>query len=724
VLLRRRLEALSGHPRLELRCEAYRILVMEDPEPDYGRYLAAFVDSGQSFLCPDSITAIAGGASEPRRLLSFRRRLHAYRQQLSWPATDAVRDIFRDLLQLLVDFARHQPDNVSTVRRELLCWILFRREPVLAGHAEHLLDELTDWHLARLEQAQPDDAVWDDLLSFQDGLEPDEVARLERVLLRSTFLAESAVMAFDASLDLSLVEPGNIWVSRTQSQASRSHYRVSINTARGRHFDLLVILRDDLDEPTIKETFQWVAAIRGWPTDAPATPRLGAVRPDLGAASLAFTSGLTVWDRIRQHGSAPDTVAAFGRSGWRRLFVAGMATVITAWKHTNRGIIPGLVTPSNVVVPERDWQADRLVVSLAGWRRYTGPVDLARPLLKNFLRLTPSHYPALRGIMDDAWLGEAAAEALGQAEGRAFLLDLASALDREPLPEVGADLADRIRSQAEELATTYRPTLAVEGAAARYHHWAAINPDASARARSDQIESLTRLYRLDQGGELARFTLFRQTYLDTADEDAQQACDQLIARLFRYPDLRAARTVELSDLQAALDDPDDRAALGRLAFPQSAPGHAPSLKAVGDRAREHMVLETEVRDDQDVAYQVREPRDAAELGKLYRLFLLSGFPLAISEADRHLVTVDGQGQLVGGVVWRRDAADEPHLDGVVVVAYLRGRGLARVILEDFCRRLANEGHGVLRTHFSLQGFFARLGFRIDQQRGGLVRRLA
>jgi predicted GNAT superfamily acetyltransferase len=144
---------------------------------------------------------------------------------------------------------------------------------------------------------------------------------------------------------------------------------------------------------------------------------------------------------------------------------------------------------------------------------------------------------------------------------------------------------------------------------------------------------------------------------------------------------------------------------------------------VGDRAREHVVLQTEIRDDLDGVYTVREPRDAAELGKLYRLFLLSGFPLAISEADRHLVTVDADGQLAGGVVWRRDADAEPHLDGVVVVRYRRGRGLARVILEDFCKRLASEGHQVLRTHFSLQGFFNRLGFQLDQQRGGLVRRL-
>jgi GNAT superfamily N-acetyltransferase len=453
-------------------------------------------------------------------------------------------------------------------------------------------------------------------------------------------------------------------------------------------------------------------------------PRLGALRPDLGAASLAFASGLTVWDRIRQHAATGADAAQVGRRGWRRLLVAGMAAVITAWNHSGREIVAGMVTPSNVIVPDRDWQRDRLVISLAGWRPYTGPLDLARPLLQNFLRLPPSHYPALRGLVDDGWLAEAVAEALGAVEARQFLVALADALKQDPRPQDGDELASRMRLFADELAVRYRPTLTVEGACERFERWRSLNPDASSHARSDQIESLIRLYRLDLEGELACFTLFREAYLREADTAALHACDQLLARLFRFPDLRAARTVEMSDLQAALTDPEDREALSRLAFPRSALGHRPALQAIGDRARGHVVLQTEIADDRGTRHMVREPRDAAEMGRLYRLFLQSGFPLDISENDRHLVLVDRDGQLSGGVVWRLDAIGEPHLDGVVVARPMRGRGLARLLLEDFARRLSDDGHQVLRTHFSLQGFFTRLGFHTDRQRGGLVRRLA
>lgn len=722
VLVRRRLEALASHPELKVRCEAYRILVLDDPQPDYGRYLPAFVASEQPFLCRDSIAAIAGGASEPRRLLSFRRRLSAYRQHLDWPASDAVRLIFKDLLQLLGDFARLHPENVATVRRELICWQLFDLDPELAAHAREQRRQLTAWHLERLED-QLAGRTLADRLSFQDGMTVAEVQRLRSVLGDSTFLPESVALAFDTQLDLDSIPHDGIWVSRTLSQPFPSRYRVSINTDSGRHYDLLVILRDDLDRPEVVTTFNLVAVIRSWPDEAPVLPRLGAVRADLGAASLAFASGLTVWDRFRQYAAVNADAGHVNRDDWRRLVIAGMATVLVTWRHSDCKVVPGMVTPSNVIVPDRDWQRGRLLISLAGWRPYRSPLDLVRPLLKNFLRLGASHFPALRGVLDDHWLLEAAAEALGAREGADFLEALAAELAEHPLDEAADGFTDQVTAFAESLRQHHRPGLVVEGAASRFQAWRRANPDASGQARCDQLESLIRLYRLDRDGELAVFSLFRATFLDDAPAETREACDRLLGKLFRHPQLRAAHTVELSDLQSALVRDDQRDALARLAFPRAAGQAHPAVRAVGDRARGHVVLQTEVQDDQGGRYFVREPRDAAEMGRLYRLFLRSNFPLAVSEEDRHLVMVDTDEQLLGGVVWRLDASGEPHLDGVVVSQIVRGRGLARTVLDDFVRRLADEGHHVLRTHFSLQGFFRGLGFSTDRQRGGLVKRL-
>jgi GNAT superfamily N-acetyltransferase len=284
-------------------------------------------------------------------------------------------------------------------------------------------------------------------------------------------------------------------------------------------------------------------------------------------------------------------------------------------------------------------------------------------------------------------------------------------------------LAAAARSFAEELRERHRPNLTEEAATRRFHEWLAVNPEASPRAQGDQLESLLRFYRFDRQSELAVLALLRSTVLAGAGEAVREACDRLLQRLFRHPGLRAMRCVELGDLQSALDDAAWREVLARLVFPPLAGGAHPAVQTVGDRAREHVVLQTECRDLQGASYRVREPRDAAEMGRIYREFLRARFPLQFSDEDRHLVLVDADEQLVGGVVWRLDPAGEPHLDGVVVSSSLRGRGLARRLLGDLALRLAAEGHHVLRTHYSLRGFFQGMGFDVDQQRGGLVRRL-
>ena len=419
LLIRRRLEALAGHPELDIRCEAYRILVLDDPEPDYGRYLPAFVISGRPFLSRDSIAAIAGGASEPRRLLSFRRRLHAYRRHLSWPATPEVRRIFQDLLQLLVDFARHHPENVATVRRELICWQLFDRDPELARHAVALRAQLTTWNLDRLD-AQLEGVDWDGRLEYQEGLSAAEVERLERVLRGTTFLTETVSLAFDSDLDLHHVPRGGIWISRALSQPYSSRFRVSINTDSGRHYDLLLILRDDLADREVARTFQLIAQIRSWPDEAPVLPRLGAVRIDLGAASLAYASGLSVWDQVRQHATTMPTrpsSAAGGCAGssspaWPPCWSPGAtprAASCRAWsRHRTSSCRAGLATRPPGHQPGR-------------LERSPGPLDLVRPLLKNFLRLPDRHYPALQGLLEDHWLLEAVSRSARPARRRSAI---------------------------------------------------------------------------------------------------------------------------------------------------------------------------------------------------------------------------------------------------------------------------------------------------------------
>jgi hypothetical protein len=59
VALRWRLEALARHPSAEVRCAAFRILVLDDPAPGTASEMESFLDSGLPFLSAESVETIA-----------------------------------------------------------------------------------------------------------------------------------------------------------------------------------------------------------------------------------------------------------------------------------------------------------------------------------------------------------------------------------------------------------------------------------------------------------------------------------------------------------------------------------------------------------------------------------------------------------------------------------------------------------------------------------------
>ncbi len=725
ALIRRRLEALARHPEQAVRCLAYRVLVLDEPVPDYGVHLPAFVESGLPFLDEESIAAIARSQLEPRRLLAFRQRLHSYREQLPWPAPPAGRRIFADLFRLLADFARYRPEYYAPVREELISWRLHEADPEVAAEAGRTFDQLADWYEERLGAGSPDldAAAWQGKIVFQDGLAEAEIERLRRILVGTTFLRQSLILACeDDSFDLADIGPGGIWISRILSLYAYSRYRVSVNTVSGKHFDLGLIVREDLDREEVLRTIHWHIAIRGHPHGPPVLPRFGVCRPSLGAISQAYQSDLTVWERIRQFSSVQGPGApAPTREQWRKLLVRAMATVLAAWRNSGGRIVPGTVGPTNVVVPEPDFREGALVQALTGWRPYEGPCSLVRPLLKNFYLQTTNHYPWCRDRLDRAWILEACDEALGPRESTAFLERLGREAAAEPLPGAGEGFGELVAAHLRRSRERWRIPLPLQNAIDRYREWERVNADATSSARLQIVHELHRLYRLERLPEIARYTLYRHTYFGRAALPVQDAFDRLLSRLFRHPGTRATQLVELFDLQAALDAPGDLRAFRRLAFPRAAAARALEVQAVGDRRQGHVILRSRIADRHGRPYVVREPTEPAEVGQLYRLFFLAGLPRAGAEQDLYLVATDDQDRIIGGVAYRPLEREVAQLDGIVVAESLRDRGISSALLEDFCARMADRGAIAVRTHFYLRAFYQKRGFRTDQRWGGLVR---
>ena len=730
-LIRRRLDALARHPEEEVRCAAYRVLLLDEPVPDYGQILPKFVESGLPFLNERSIEEISRGGLEKHRLQAFRRRLDSYRRHLPWPANDATRGQFENIFKLLTDFARFRPSYYGTVREELASWIVHLGDPEISQQAEQFVLELADWFESRLDDDTPhrDPAEWEGKILYQAGLSPAEVKRLEDTLVGTTFLQQSVMLAFDGEvLDMQDVPPRGVWISRQTARHPQNHYRIAVNTTAGKHFDLLAVLWDPddatRDQKRILRTIYWMLALSGYPYGSPVMPRVGCYRSDIGALSLAYVNELDVGDRIREFASAGGTSPAKATAPtWRRLFVKGMATFFTAWRNSGHRLVPGEISPFNVAVPEPDFREGSRVLSLVGWRRYENPLSLVRPMLREFYLQTTANYPWTEALIDPGWICDAVVEALGRDDAGEFLAELAECLPDADLPVDGDILRERLAEKREHLRTSYYESCALRGAVQRYQSWQSVNADASPAAREQVVEEVMHLYGLNRQPEIERYHLYRWTIFDDAPVEVLEIFDSLLGAMLRQSGVPATNLVALSELQRSLRSDGLRAAFVRMVFPHSPTTQSPELLYVGEEEGRQVIVSSHIVDKQNRRFTVREPLDPSEHGRLYRLFFKAGYYRTISEQDRFFVISDDAERIIGGISWKEVDSDVVHLNGIVVTTSLLGRGISSALIEDFCVRMANLGYKAVKTLFVLRPFFERHGFRLDRRWGGLVRPL-
>ncbi|HEX05401.1 MAG TPA: GNAT family N-acetyltransferase, partial [Bacteroidetes bacterium] len=722
---RLRLAALATHPDELIRCTVYRILLLDEPMQDYSVSFPAFVQSGLSFINEESIKHISREGIEKRRLAALRQRLYSYRLHLDWPAEPIVQRQFKNVFRLLLNFVRFNPEYYKSVRAELASWILHRVDPQISRFAEMILDQLVSWFEGRLVENATSipEPLLENMLIFDEDLHESKQENLKDLLLYTTFLKQSIMLAFNEDgFDIDQVPEGGIWVSRVPGGGEFSFFRVSVNTLAGKHFDLLLVQRDDMDFSSVMDTNHWMIAIGGHPNEQRVLPRFGCIRPELATMSLEYVNELTAWEKIREFaGSAYPNAPAVQDADWRRLFVTAMSTFFRAWKYSGRQILPGALSPSNVVVPELDFRESALILSLSGWEEYSSPSSLVRPLWANFYRKTLALYPLVDRVLDESWLFDSIIEGLGAKGGADFLREFSAELDGLTTHAFHQVFVKALEDYIEKLDNQWYIPQPLRNAIHRYHTWERLNPKVTSQARAELLDGLIGMYHLNRLGELARYHLYCETYFEHASEKVKQAFNSLLHELWAEPKVHATQRVELSELQASLATQEDRDVFSRLVFPRTHKPQSVEVLTFGEKGQKQVVVRTNINDNHGEKYDIREPIEPEEVGSLYRLFYQERFPKSVSELDHHLIVTDSTDRVIGGLTYKDQDKDVVHMDGLVTSGPLMGRGIATALLEDFVTRMSSQGAKVLKTDFLMRNFCERRGFNINRNWGGLVR---
>jgi long-subunit acyl-CoA synthetase (AMP-forming)/predicted GNAT family acetyltransferase len=726
-VIRKRMEALAYHPEEEIRTLAYRTILLKAPDPEQIENLPVFIESGLSFLNEKSIREIALGNFGKHRLNALKQRLYWYRTHMEWPANENNQQQFESVLRMLYNFAVEHVDFYVSVRAEMSRWILLKKDPYLSKKAEEYFYRLADVFEKSMEgkiKVYPAE-IWQKKILFEYGMQEVEKVRILKIFQSTTYLAESIILAFnEKGFDLDDVPGKGIWVLRLQAYKEFRHYRLSINMRSGKHYDLHMVMSENPDFRPKPDTFYWLASLAGFPHGPAVGPFLGSSRPSYGVLSTQYIGGLTAWDKIREFAEIHKSAGFVRPNSWKKVFTKAFTVIFRAWHHSGYQIVPGIISPNNVVVPEMDFRQNAVIVSLTGWTSYKNTVSLVGPILQDFYCKTAALYPWCGKQMDVAWIFDACIEALGREDAMGFMETLRKDLEQKPVFYFdNGNLAEELAKYLAASKKRYYLPLALYSAIDQYSDWYKMNPLTTPAAKEQTLFELLELYKLQPYPEIVRYWFYRHSYFMDASEPVKLNFDKLLDKMMTDPNVLPIQLVELSALQSVLTGAEDKDIFSRMVFPRLMSEQKIDFMKVGERLKEHLVVKFLLTDKSGMQYTQRDPVEPREIGQLYQLFFRENFPKEISANDHHYVVTDENDKVIGGMTWRNLENNNVLMDGVVVTSSLQGRGIASGMIQNFFTSMAARGVKVVKAHFLLGNYYLKHYFEVDKKWGALVKRL-
>lgn len=726
-IIRRRLEALACHTNETIRIEAYRILLSKDPEPNFEELLPAFINSGKTFLNETSINSLAKTSFSLRQLDTFRKRMYQYRRNLKWPAGKNTIKQFDNIFKLLLKFGINHPKYYKSLRAEFASWILLKEEPVLSKKAKKYFFELYEnfENYVKKKSKKVSETEWSVKLVFDDGITEKDKKELISKLAASHTLKQAVFLIYDDfNFEFKDVPENGIWVSRIKSYRNTKHYRISINTIKGKHYNLHISIDNELKTTKGFETLFRQIALAGYPFDLPVVARFGCSNPQEKIIISTYLSMLTAWDKIR-------TIAEVQASGhveqantWRKIYIRSLSAFYKAWDYSGREILPGFISPNNVALPENDFSDNALIISLSG-RRYTNDIKtLFSAIYQNYYRQVTTHYPILKRFLKTGWIFHACIEAFGKEKGLEILSKLLKELNLIQYPNNNeTELRNTLNNYFKRYKTREYLPLALFNAIDRYTGWINKNPAATSAAKHQTITELFDLYALKKYPEIIRYRFYRETYFKDADENIITVFDTLLNKMTENKNLLPIQLIELSDLQIALKTKTNKNIFDKMVFPDIKRKQNINILTVGTKEEEHVIVKSILKDKDKIEYIMREPLEASEVGQLYKLFFKENYPKEISKPDKHFIVLDSNEQLIGGLCYKELEKDVVLIDGMAVTSVLHGKGIGSAMMEDFFTRMKVKGKKIIKAHFLFGNYYLKHNFVIDKKWGALVKHL-
>jgi long-subunit acyl-CoA synthetase (AMP-forming)/GNAT superfamily N-acetyltransferase len=641
------------------------------------------------------------------------------------------------LLRLLAEYGAYHPVRYRRLRAFLTRMSLFAGREVVRQEASRAVEALTSgfrqWlgptaHIA-VDEETGQEYRWDDVIVFEDDVPADDRKRLLQALKTTSFLREGVFLfSGGASIRLSDIPPGGVWVRLLGSRHGKSVYRITAQTRVKGSYDLAVNVNHSLPAEQVRDELTWLVLCGDARDRDPLVEDFGGYWQRCDLWSEEFIPGDTLERVMRRFSRRADDDHDLFRQIWPFLAWTTLAAYVDFWNRTGRRWEIADAGMSNLVVPTHDYHTGTRIVSLSNRRPHRGLRSMLCGMRSEVLGPAEEQYPVLRGIVSWDIVFASLLEIVGEQEGLELLRSVQkeAATNAGPRDDTGLDASLAGFVEAIER-SGFRPMRAYF-AVRRYRRWAELSEEHTPQARAQMLQELYETYglrKLAREYPEVRVRFFRETVFRDASQPLAEGLDELMLGLRGRRINPEALIDSIADLRSRLQlDEDDDYFLARLSFPYLRPEDAAGFVQAdrGGRYSSEMVVRLEDQDGN--MFRVRHAMSPKEVGRLHQLFLAARLDVRFRPEHQYLVALNERGQIIGGIYYDIEEEDRAaHLEKIVVAEPYRKKGVADGLMKDFFNRLATMGVERVSTGFFRPQYFYAYGFRIEKRYAGLVKTL-
>jgi long-chain acyl-CoA synthetase len=718
----------------EIKRELFTEAVKRASDKQFGEIFSYYFENDPSVLNPVSTNRIVESLWSEAKI-NFIESFIAKKVEQTTSIKNET--IINSLFNLIVAYGVRHPLFYRRGRRFLMRFAVLAEESIIREsanqHRLNLRSGFREWlgknQAVAVDIETGEEYRWEDVLTFNEGIDPEDWQRIKNALIKTSILRE-AVFMFSNGLRLRLddILPGGIWVSLLEAKKEKSIYRMTVQTRYQGSFDVTLHLNKNLPPLAAAEEVKWLILSGTNLKGERLLTYFGGYWEEYDLWTEAFVPRESVARYLERETKRKDSEYELRlRELWPFFVWNAASAYMSFWKLTKYKYELTNPLPENITIPFHDYQTGTLLYSVSKRIRSESASNFFLRFHDQFVKKTLDKYTFLEKKSIWNYILSGITECEGELKAVELIKKFREEVSSLTVYDDKQDILFRIDEFIKSLKEDGFVPKSLFFAIKRFHRWRNLNPDANLDAQAEMLYELYetyRLFELESNYPSTRTMFFLRTVFSNAKDNLAASMKE-IARVQRTGEISKDEVNKLySDLHnlPGLTEAEEFF-LTRLSYPYLKPKDTAALLKAGSFGVDSSNLVVQVRDEEDNPFIIRNPVTPKEISKLHALYLESNLAVNFKPEHKFLVALSERGFIIGGLYYSQTDENTAHMEKIVVSSRYRRKGISEALMNELFNRLKAEHFKFVTTGFFRPEYFYKFGFKIEKKYSGLVKEL-